>query len=401
MAAQRVDLTDPDCFLGGFPHEHFRELRARGPLHWHPEPDGPGFFAVVKQRELIEASKRPEVFSSNHGTNIDDMDPVALERVRTIMLNMDPPQHVKYRRLVRGGFTPKKIGALEPRVRQLAAEIVDGVARKGECDFVTEIAAELPLLVICELMGVPAEDRKLIFELSNRLIGFDDPEFQNSPDDGQKAATEMWLYAHQLGEKRRREPKDDLISALLAGRVDGASLSELEFNNFFLLLAVAGNETTRNAISGGMLALMQHPDQRRRLIENPALIDTAIEEIVRWVSPVMYFRRTATKDTTLGGQAIRAGQKIVMYYLSANRDEDVFDDPFRFDVGRDPNPHVGFGIGEHFCLGSHLARQEIRVVFEELLRRLPDMELAAEPRRLRSNFIHGIKEMRVRYTPER
>lgn len=397
-----VDLSDPDCFAEGVPHAFFRRLRAESPVCFMPEKKGgPGFWAVTRHRDVVQVSKHPELFVSSQGTNIEDQSGEQLARLQTIMLNMDPPQHVKYRNLVRRGFTPRKIAAMTPHVRELAREIVGRVAYKGECDFVAQIAAELPMIVICELMGVPQDDRHLLFDLSNRLIGFDDPEFQNSPADAEQAAGEMWAYAHRLGQQRRARPVDDLVSDLVTGSVDGHQLSELEFNNFFLLLAVAGNETTRNAISGGLLALLEHRDQWERLQRQPQLLATAVDEIVRWVTPVLHFRRTAVEDTVLGGIEIGAGDKVVLWYPSANRDEAVFDAPDRFDVGRTPNPHLGFGIGEHFCLGSHLAKLEMRILFEELLRQMPDVELAAPPRRLRSNFIHGIKELQIRFTPER
>jgi cholest-4-en-3-one 26-monooxygenase len=266
---------------------------------------------------------------------------------------------------------------------------------------VRDVAAELPLQVIADLVGVPQEDRHKVFEWSNRLIGMDDPEFANSPEAGKMAAAELWMYANQLAEERKREPRNDLVTVLMTAEVDGEKLTEVEFDSFFLLLAVAGNETTRNLISGGMLALIEHPEQRRRLLENPNLLNSAVEEMLRWVSPVMHFRRTATRDTEIRGQKIRTGEKVVVYYGSANRDESVFPNPNVFDVGRTPNNHLAFGIGEHFCLGSNLARLEIRAIFEELLRRLPDIELASPVRRLRSNFIAGVKEMPVRFTPER
>ncbi len=397
-----VDLSDPDCFADGVPHAFFRRLRAESPVCFMPEKKGgPGFWAVTRHRDVVHVSKHPELFVSSQGTNIGDQSGDQLARLQTIMLNMDPPQHGKYRNLVRRGFTPRKIAAMAPHVRELAREIVGRVVHKGECEFVAQVAAELPMIVICELMGVPQEDRHLLFDLSNRLIGFDDPEFQDSPEDAEQAALEMWAYAHQLGQQRRVRPVDDLVSDLVAGNVDGHQLSELEFNNFFLLLAVAGNETTRNAISGGLLALLEHRDQWERLQRQPHLLATAVDEIVRWVTPVLHFRRTAVEDTELGGIEIGAGDKVVLWYPSANRDEAVFERPDVFDVGRTPNPHLGFGIGEHFCLGSHLAKLEMRILFEELLRRIPDVELAAPPRRLRSNFIHGIKELQVRFTPER
>ena len=268
-------------------------------------------------------------------------------------------------------------------------------------DFVAEIAAELPLQAIAELMGIALADRHLVFNWSNRLIGFDDPEFQASWDEAKLAAAEMYMYANQLAAERRDRPGDDLVSVLMNAEVEGERITELEFDLFFVLLAVAGNETTRNLISGGMLALLEHPAERAKLIADPSKIPTGIEELLRWVSPVMHFRRTAMRDTEIRGQKIREGDKVVIYYISANRDEEIFPDPYRFDVERTPNDHLAFGIGEHFCLGSNLARLEIRVIFEELLRRLPDIALAGPVARLRSNFINGIKHMPVRFTPER
>jgi cholest-4-en-3-one 26-monooxygenase len=329
------------------------------------------------------------------------MEEDGLAVVRTIMLNMDPPQHTKYRRLVSTGFTPRMIAALEPHVREITKKIVDNVAKRGECDFVTEVAAELPLAVIAEMVGVPAEDQQKVFNWSNRLIGFDDPEYQTSAEDGRIAATEMFFYGHQLATARKANPQKDLISVLMAADVDGESLTEADFDGFFILLCVAGNETTRNLISGAMLALIEHPEQKQRLIEDPSLMPAAVEEFLRWVSPLIYFRRTATADTVVGGQEVKAGQKVVMYYPSGNRDEDIFERADEFDVGRSVNPHMAFGgTGPHFCLGASLARLEIKCMFEELLARLPDMELAGPVQRLRSNFINGIKHMPVRFTPE-
>jgi cholest-4-en-3-one 26-monooxygenase len=299
------------------------------------------------------------------------------------------------------GFTPRVIARLEPRIREIARAILDRIAPQGRCDFVRSVAAELPLQVIAELMGIPHEDRDKVFDWSNRLIGFDDPEFQTSIDDGKQAAMEMWIYANMLGEARKGKTGEDLVSILMNGEVDGARLTEMEFDSFFLLLAVAGNETTRNLIAGGMLALIEHPEQRARLLKDPSLTASAVEEMLRWVTPVVHFRRTAMRDTELRGVKIKENDKVVIYYTSANRDEDVFPDPFTFDVGRKPNEHLAFGVGQHFCLGNSLARLEIRVMFEELLKRLPDTELAGPVRRLRSNFINGFKELPVRFTPEK
>jgi cholest-4-en-3-one 26-monooxygenase len=403
MKLSDVDLYDLDRWEQGVPHDMFALLRHEAPVFWHKEPkDGPGFWAITKYADLMHVSKNANLFSSARGgTNIFDLQPEELERTRSIMLNMDPPQHTKYRRLVSHGFTPRMTDRLDGSIREQTRSIIDAVAQRGECDFVTEIAAELPLQVIAEMMGIPLEDRHMLFEWSNRLIGFDDPEFQTSLDDGKLAAMEMWAYAHQLAEKRKAEPKDDLVSVLMQAEVDGEQLSEMEFDAFFILLAVAGNETTRNLISAGMLALMEHPDQRDSLLKDMSLLPSAVEEMLRWVSPVNHFRRTATRDTEIRGQSIREGEKVVVFYPAANRDEEVFRDPMRFDIARSPNDHLAFGIGEHFCLGSNLARMEIRIMFDEILRRLPDMELAGPARRLRSNFINGIKSMPVRFSPER
>ena len=400
MDLSQIDVLDPAVWEKGVPHEQFALLRREAPVFFHEEPDGPGFWAITKHADIFRISREPKAFSSARGgTNLFDWDEGALKVMEWIMINMDPPVHVKHRRLVQKGFTPRRVTLLEPRIREQAKEIVDRIAEKGECEFVTAVAAELPLMVLAELMGIPIEDRHYVFELSNRLIGFDDPEFSSGSGEGMTAAMETWKYAQDLADRRRKDPGDDLISALVTAEVDGEKLSEAEFNSFFLMLIVAGNETTRNSISGGMLALMEHPEERARLLRDPSLIHSAVEEILRWVAPVNYFRRTTMHEVEVRGQTIPEGVKVAMFYPSANRDEDVFEDPQRFDIGRSPNEHLAFGIGEHFCLGANLARLEMVVMFEELLR-LPDMELVAPVRRLRSNFINGIKEMRVKFTPE-
>ncbi len=402
MRLAEVDLWNPDVFVQGVPHEAFRTLRLEDPVHRHKEnPGGPGFWAVTRYADVVTVSKDPGLFSSYRGgTNIPDYPPDDMAMIRMMMVNMDPPQHGKFRKLARTGFTPRIVAQMEPKIRVAAAAIVDEVAGLGRCDFVTKIAAELPLQVIADLLGIPQEDRHRVFNWSNRLIGFDDPEFQTSIEDAKIAAAEVWMYANQLAMMRKGTPGEDMVSVLMNAVVDGERLTEMEFDGFFLLLAVAGNETTRNLISGGMLALIEHPEQRARLIADPSLIPSAVEEMLRWVSPVMHFRRTATRDTELGGKKIAEGDKVVMYYPSANRDEQVFPGGDRFDVGRTPNEHLAFGAGEHFCLGASLARLEIRIIFEEIIRRLPDIELAGPVRRLRSNFINGFKEIPVQFTPE-
>jgi cholest-4-en-3-one 26-monooxygenase len=286
-------------------------------------------------------------------------------------------------------------------VRERAAKLVDALVEKGEGDFVREIAAELPLQVIAELMGIPEDDRGRIFDLSNRLIGFDDPEFQNTEEDARQASLQMFGMAMQLAERYKREPADNLTTTLMNVEVDGEKLSEIEFCSFFLLLLVAGNETTRTVTTNGMKALLDHPEQLRMLANDLSLVPNAVEEFVRFDPAVHHFRRTATQDTEIRGRKIREGDKVVMWYPSANRDEDVFADPDRFDVTRQENEHLAFGIGEHYCLGANLARLELTVIFQEILKRLKNPRLAAPPRRLRSNFINGVKEMRIEFDPER
>ncbi len=411
MKLHDVDLSDADSFNQGFPHEYFEFLRREHPMVWHPETtagqwrdesyQGNGFYAVTKYEDVKYVGKHPELFSSFvAGTNIPDPEEEALAGLRLIMLNMDPPQHVKFRKLVRSGFTPRKIKELHHDVQALAAHVIDKVATLGECDFVTGMACELPLQVLAELLGVPQADRFKLFEWSNQLIGFDDPEFANTPETAGLASANMWAYANQLADERKKNPTNDLVTKLLTGEVDGHRLSEMEFDSFFLLLAVAGNETTRNLLSQGMKALFEHPDQLELLRQDPSLVNSAVEEMLRWAPAVIYFRRTVTQDTELRGVELKKGDKIALWYPSACRDEEVFENPNTFDIGRSPNPHLAFGMGEHFCLGSHLARMELQIMFAEIIKRLPDIEPAGPPRLLRSNFIDGIKEMPVRFTPE-
>jgi len=403
MRLADIDLSNPDLFAAGPPHEAFKVLRREAPLFWNGNGSSDGFWALTRYRDIWNVSLDPKTFSSaQRGTILRDWTEEEAASNATIMLNMDPPRHTKYRRLVNLGFSPKMTNRLEVHMREITNRIIDNIAARGECDFVTDVAAELPLQVIVEMMGVPTADRHKIFEWSNTMIGFDDPEYGNGSNEaGKAAAIQIYMYAHELAGERRRCPRDDMVSVLLDAEVEGEKLSEIDFNSFFLLLLVAGNETTRNTISGGMLALMEHPEERARLLRDPSLLPSAVEEMVRWVSPVMYFVRTAMQDTEVLGQPIRENQRVTLWYGSANRDEEHFSNPDRFDVGRHPNDHLGFGIGPHFCLGSNLARLEIRIMFEELLRRLPDIEPAGPVTRLRSNFIGGIKHMPVRFTPER
>jgi cholest-4-en-3-one 26-monooxygenase len=403
--APEINLVDADTYQrGGAPHDQFAWLRRHAPVFWHADggdPAWPGFWAVTSHADVGHISRHPDVFSSHRRLALFGETPDSeIEMQRLMMLNMDPPQHTRQRRFVNRGFTPRMIGRLAKHVREICDTLIDEVVPRGAADFVTDIAAPLPLQVICELVGAPAADRDRIFELSNKLVGFDDPEFRSSPEEGMEAAAELYGYAHELAERRRAQPADDIVTRLLQPDDAGEVLTTEEFDLFFLLLTVAGNETTRNAASGGMHAFFEHPGQWQRLLADPGLIPTAAEEIVRWVSPVNLFRRTAIRDAELGGQAIAEGDKVVVFYASANRDESAFAAPQEFDIGRDPNPHVGFGGGgPHFCLGRHLAALELRVLLQTLAERMPDIGLDGEVSRLRSNFLNGIKHMPVRFTP--
>jgi cholest-4-en-3-one 26-monooxygenase len=397
-----INLLDRDRFTQGVPHDWFTYLRQHAPVYRHPEPNGPGFWVLTKHADVVFVGRDGVTFSSDQSRGgvvvIEDVEQPTGSDAGKLMLMTDPPEHTRYRKLVNHGFTPRMINALEPHIRELTDQLLTKAIDKGEVDFVVDVAAELPLQVIAELIGVPMEDRHKLFDWSNRMIGSEDPEYTVDPDKVFEAQVEMFMYANQLAEERRREPRDDIVTALLNAEVDGDRLSEMDFNLFFLLLAVAGNETTRNAISHGMHAFLENPDQYEMLVKDPTLIDSATEEILRWASPVMYFRRNATADVEIRGQQIKAGDKVVIYYASANRDEEIFDDPFRFDILRDPNPHIAFGGGgPHFCLGANLARMEIRVLFEELVKRVPRVEATGESSRLRSNFIAGIKHLPVAF----
>jgi len=395
-----VDLLDPDVFRTGQHHEMFRLLRAEDPVHWSEEPGGSGFWSITRHADLIEVNREPQRFSSaEQGISIQDLGEEGV-MVREMMLYMDPPRHTRYRRLVNKGFTPRMIGLLETGLRSKAQLILDNVVEAGQCDFVIDISAELPLQAIAELMGVPAEDRHKLFEWSNRMIGIDDPEFEGDRESSGAAAAELYMYANSLAAEKRQQLTDDILSKLLGAEIDGDELTETEFDMFFMLLAVAGNETTRNATSHGMRALLDNPDQFDKLKANPELLPSAIEEILRWATPVLHFRRTAMEDYELGGKQIKKGDKVVIWHISANRDETVFEDPFRFDIERTPNDHIAFGGGgAHFCLGANLARMELNLIFNEILRRVPDMTSAGETEYLRSNFIGGIKHMPIKFTP--
>lgn len=411
VALADINLWDKDRFVEGVPHEWFETLRREAPVYWHegdaafdgPQGSAGPFWCVTGYDDVVTVNRDNATFSSAERlVFMWDPDDENLEQQRLLMLNMDPPLHTRYRRLINKGFTPRMVSELESTMRKRTTDIIDRVADKGECDFVTEVAAELPLQVIADLMGVPQEDRHKLFEWSNRMIGADDPEYGITEEIAQHASMELYAYASQLAEHKRANPKDDLISVLTQSEVDGEKLSDLELDLFFLLLSVAGNETTRNLISHGMVDLLNNPDQLEKVRKNRELLPGTVEEMLRYASPVMHFRRTATTDIELGGQQIKAGDKVVIWYISANRDEKVFEDPYTFDIERTPNEHVAFGGGgPHFCLGANLARLEINVMFDEVLDRLDDIELTAPVSRLRSNFINGLKHIPLKFTVKR
>ena len=389
----------------------FATLRRERPVSFHEEPEvpmlgkGPGFWSVTRYADILEVSRNPETFSSARGgVNIIDQ-PDYFSEFFGSMIVMDDPRHARLRRIVSRGFTPGMLRRTEAQVDRAAVEIVDGLIDKGTCDFVTDIAAALPLKIICDMMGIPVSDYRFVFDRTNVILGAADPEYvddiANAIPAIFQAGQELAALMESLARHRREHPLEDLTTALIHADVDGEQLSDQEVASFFVLLVVAGNETTRNAISHGMKALSDNPEQRRRWASDfERVAPTAVEEIVRWATPVIHFRRTATRDTEIAGQRIRSGEKVVLWYNSGNRDEAVFDHPYRFDVLRTPNEHVGFGgPGPHFCLGAHLARREITAMFRQLLGRLPDLHVTGEAVPLRSFFLNGVKHMPCAFTP--
>lgn len=399
MAADTIDLYDPDLYVAGPPHAEFARLRSEDPVHWQAMPEGTGYWMVLRHADLAAVARTPQVFSAAlGGVVLEDLAPATLEMMRDMLLAMDPPRHLEYRRNVSPHFTPKVIGTLEPRIRAICATIMASVRERGEVDFVHDVCAKLPSQVVGELVGIPREDWPRIHAWSERNSGGQDPDISayDVASDATNATIEMAMYAIALAQLRRADPRDDLTTAMLSTEVDGEEMTDVQFGSFFVQLVTAGNDTTRTMLSSGLLALLLHPDQLADLRADPLLIPGAVEEILRWANPLHYFRRTTTVDTELAGTHIAAGQKVAMLYTSANRDEAVFADPQRFDVHRDPNPHLSFGTGEHFCLGVHLARLEGRVFFEELLEAFDTIELVGEPCRQRSNLNNALKSLPVR-----
>ena len=397
--APAINLIDPEYFAQhGHPWDQYAWLRANAPVFWHDEPDGPGFWAITKYDDIRAISRTPKIFSSYEtGVMLPDPDPMGLYAQRLMMLNMDPPQHDRFKLLVSRGFTPKNAPLLRPRIEEIAREILDAAMQKGSCDFVSEIAGRLPSGLIAELMGMPREDGERLYDLTEIMHTNDDAV---APAEVKMAAVgEMLAYGQSVAAIKRKTPGDDLATILVNAEVDGDRLTDEEFQWFFLLLVNAGGDTTRNLLAAGLQLLFDHPAQRAKLVSNlDGHLATAIEEMLRFSSPVSHFKRTVMEDTTIRGQVIKAGERVVMFYGSANRDEDVFENPDTFDITRNPNPHVAFGAGgPHLCLGMHVARVEVAVMFKELLTRLPNVETNGDFERMHSSFIAGIHSMPVKY----
>jgi cytochrome P450 len=415
VALADIDLSDIEFWAKPWAERNaaFATLRRENPIAFfeepiiEPFPRGPGYFAITKLADILAISRNPEVFSSAEGAvSILDF-PAEMNEFFGSMISMDDPRHARLRKIVAGTFTPRMLAKILDDVEKTAKTVIDSVIEKGEIDFVAEVATRFPLLVICDMMGIPLSEYDMVLAQSNIILSGGDPEFMPEGADPivtfLEAGTQLAGLMTELAEKVRENPTDDLLSALVNTSVEGEQLTPEELASFFILLAVAGNETTRTAISHGVAHLSANPDQRAIWAADiEGVMPTAVEEIVRYASPVIWMRRTVTRDHELSGHQFRAGDKAVLYYGSANRDEAVFTDPDRFDVLRNPNPHVGFGgPGPHFCLGAHLARREITLMFRELFTRMPDLELAGPPVQLRSNFVNGIKYMPVTFTPGR
>jgi len=407
LTLDTIDIIGDQTYADhGYPHEAWALLRREAPVHWYERPGIVPFWAVTRLDDLVKISKQPQIFENAPRLAVfpefdrpgDDDYPVRH------LLNMDPPEHARYRRVVSSHFTPRAVERMRRGVDDITHELLDEIMGDGgtiDGDFVQLFSARLPLAVLADLLGVPRADWELMFRWTNEIIGATDPDYQvpgeTAEQTAERARLALFQYYAELVDERRRQPREDIITVLATGRVDGEEIPPFELLSYLFVLVVAGNETTRNATTGGLLALLQNPGELAKLRANPQLVDSAVEEIVRWTSPVIQFCRTPNRDVEVRGQRIRAGQNLCLFYPSANRDEDVFDEPFRFRVDRDPNPHVAFGIGEHVCLGANLARLELRSAFRTLIPRLEQIELTGKVERLRSSFVGGIKRMPIRY----
>lgn len=400
MRAEDIDIYNPDHYVASVPHEQFRWLRQQCPVFWHHHPDGGGFWVVSRHADVLAVSRDHQRFSAQRGfVLIDDLPPDILEQAQGQLLGMDPPRHGPIRRAVITRFTSSMLAALEPQVRAITRTIMRRAAANPECNFVNALAGELPTAVIGSMLDVPESMWQQLRQWSDMQTSASDPDIGGSAEDIQRASIEMGTYGYQLATERKDKNGDDLISLLINTEVDGHKVTDVEFASLFVQITVAGNETTRGLIAGGMHALMQHRDAYRHLENNPQQIPTAVEEMLRWTCPLHYFRRTATCDTAIAGQAIKENDKVVMLYSSANFDESVFDHPYQFDIGRKPNPHLAFGYGIHLCLGANLARLEARIFLEEFFQHFRGIEATGSVTRIRSNLVNGLKTMPVRLQP--
>jgi cytochrome P450 len=400
-------LIHPDHYAArGYPHPAWARLRREDPVHWFDRTRGMPFWAITRHADIVTIGKRPEKFL-NGPRLVLSHEPETPNIFPPTLIQLDPPKHGVYRQLISKRFTPRYLQSIHGDIERIGKQIVDQLLQKsgpgeyGECDFVKEVSAPLPIAVIAWLLGVPESDWNLLFDWTNRTIGAGDPEYQQpgkTPEETAMAAmTELFGYFAKLVEEKRKKPGDDLVSLFAHLEVDGQRIPEMDVLTFCLIIVIAGNETTRNGTTGGMLAFIEHPEEMRKLVRNPKLIDSAVEEVVRWVSPLIHFGRTATVDFELRGKKIEAGQALALFYPSANRDEEVFPDGDVFRVDRNPNHHLGFGVGEHFCLGSHVARLELAIAYKYLLPRIEEIEIAGEIERLASSLVGGVKRLPIRY----
>ena len=395
-----LDVISPEKYeREGYPHAEWTWLRRHDPVHWFESPYCDPFWAVTKHADIVAIGKNPRdwIIEPRIAVFTREAPPEPTSRH---LLTMDPPDHGVYRRLISKWFTPRTVQVWAPKVQSVTREVLDAAGEKGEIDFVIDVSAPITIAVIALMLGVPREDWKLLFRWTNEIIAPEDPEFQrgrSSTETTEDARIELFTYFRDLAEQRRRDPQEDILTAVVEGRIDGKPLPEFELLSYYFLLVVAGNETTRNAMTGGVQCLLDNPDEWQKLAGDPGLVESAIEETVRWTTPVIQFARTATRDMELRGRKIREGESVCLFYASGNRDEEIYEDPFVFRVDRSPNPHVGFGRGEHVCLGAHLARLEIRAMYQQLRERLVSMERTGDAVRVRSSFVGGIKHAPMRW----
>ncbi len=396
----KIDVYNPDNYTNGIPHEQFAWLRDNAPVYWHEHPEGYGYWILTRHEDVLAASKDFKTFSAERGfVMVDDLAPDILEMTQNQLLGMDPPRHAQLRKPVITRFTSKRLQAMEAGIRDIARNAIDNAPAMTEINFVEDLAGDLPTAVICSALAIPQDMWPQIRRWSDLATAGSDPDLGGTPEEVNQATMDMGTYGFELASERKDQGGDDVISLMINQEVEGEKLNEMEFASMFIQLTVAGNETTRGLISSGMYELASRPALYRELEANPDLLPSAIEEMLRWTCPLHYFRRTTTCDTEIRGQTIREGERVVMMYSAANFDERVFANPMNFDIHRNPNPHMAFGYGIHLCLGANLARMETRIFFEEFFRRFRDIELLADPTFIRSNNIHGYKQMPVKLIP--